>query len=59
MAHMQTGTGWVREHVEYIKFGLRRIGADLEGAVRFPVSLPSGFNFPEVVFHGDVDFCRR
>jgi hypothetical protein len=52
---MEARTGGVGKHVEYIEFGFGGINGDLESLVGFPVRLPSGFNFPEVVFHNDED----
>ena len=51
MTYMQSRTGGVGEHVQYIEFFLRFVFRHLVGFVFHPPFLPFLFNFPEIVFH--------
>ena len=54
MAHMQTCTTWVREHIQHITFRFSRVVANLVEVIFFPVLLPFFF-YPlrasKLVFH--------
>ena len=51
MTYVQSGSGWVREHIETVKFGFRKIVCCLETLVVGPELLPSGFDLLEIIIH--------
>jgi hypothetical protein len=58
MAHMQSGTGRVREHVQHIILRFFRMIVGFEGLVLLPVFLPLPLDFPEIVTHNSSMFVR-
>src|SRR6056297_16393 len=54
MSNMQTGTGWVRKHIEDVIFGLAKIIFSPECLMRFPVILPFLFDRTVIIFHSNA-----
>ncbi len=51
MAHVQTSSRWIGEHVEHVEFLLVFILRHLVGLVLYPHLVPFLLDFSEVVFH--------
>ena len=51
MTNVQSGPGWVREHIQTVKFGFGKIVCRLETLVVGPELLPPGFDLFEVIIH--------
>ena len=55
VADVQTGSGRIREHIQYIKFRFGRIDVDFVSLIFFPVALPLFLYLLKVVFHDNID----
>ena len=51
VAHVQSGTGRIRKHVQHIELGLIRRKFCAVGFMLGPILLPPGLYLPEIVIH--------